>query len=359
MTPSNDRPDISGSAVRVAVVGCGHIGLAVHIPSLLSIPGVRVVAVADTDASRRAAAAQRAPGARAVQDLEAVLAGSDVDAVVVCLPSAMHDRAALRVLESGRALYLEKPLASTLADGRALVARWKAAKVPAMMGLNYRFNPLHESMRRAIASGALGSPLHVRTVFATSPGSMPGWKQRRGSGGGVLLDLGTHHFDLLGFLLGQSITEISARVVSRRTEADTAVVTYRLGTGADAMTGESFFSFAAADQDCFEIIGERGRVVIDRYRSFGVRVQPLQLEGRLGALWRDGVSAMRSGRVLSRILARGNEPSFRLAIQRFVDAARGIAQASPDLADGLRALEVVHAAEESASTGATIAVVNA
>ena len=349
MNENGRRAAPVSAPLRVAVVGCGHIGLAVHIPSLLSIPGVRVVAVADMDASRRAAAAQRASGARAVPDLEAVLAGNDVDAVVVSLPSAMHDAAALRVLEAGRALYLEKPLASTLAEGRALMARWKAAPVPAMMGLNYRFNSLYASVRREITAGALGAPLHVRTVFSTSPGSMPAWKERRGSGGGVLLDLGTHHFDLLRFLLGQSITQINARIASRCTEADTAVVTYRLGTDANAMTGESFFSFAAADQDRFEIIGERGRVVVDRYRSFGVRVQPLQLEGRLGALGRDGLSAMRSGRVLSRLLARGNEPSFRLAMQRFVDAVRGIAPASPDLADGLRALEVVHAAEESAS----------
>ena len=131
-----------------------------------------------------------------------------------------------------------------------------------------------------------------------------------------------------------------------------------MGSDPNATTGESFFSFAAADQDRFEIIGDRGRVMLDRYRSFGVRVQPLQLEGRLASLWREGVSAMRSGRVLSRMLANGQEPSYRLAMRRFADAVRGIAPASPDLTDGLRALEVVDAAEQSAATGATIAVVN-
>jgi predicted dehydrogenase len=225
------------------------------------MPRVELVAFAEPEPERRRAAARLAPKAKAFTDYEELLESAEVDAVVICLPNALHAAAAVAALKRGRHIYLEKPLATSLDEAQAVIEAWRPAGVVAMMGFNYRFNKLYESVRGHIRSRTLGQLLFARSVFSTAVEDLPLWKRARRSGGGVLLDLASHHLDLLRHIFGQEVLEVFAEIRSRKSDGDSATLHLRL---ADGMTVQSFFSTGAVEEDSLEIYGEGGKLSVDR-----------------------------------------------------------------------------------------------
>ena len=195
-----------------------------------------------------------------------------------------------------------------------------------MIGFNYRLNENVVEGRGRLDSGRLG-PSSLRGPSSRRPRvSCPNGERSRETGGGVLLDLASHHVDLVRFLLRQEVSEVFARVSSVAEHGDTATLELRLATG---LPVQILVSLNAPDEDRVEIHGLNGRLTIDRYRR----------------------------RHLSdRLLARSRERSFEAALARFAAAARAGRPVEPDLADGLRSLAVVLAAEESARTGLAVTV---
>jgi predicted dehydrogenase len=348
--PDNPTP------IRIGLLGCGGIARVVHLPLLRRIRGARITALADADASRLAEARPHAPEARYVADFQPVVEMPEVDAVVIALPPAVHAAAAIAALAHGKHVYLEKPLATTLPEGRQVIeARREAgAGLIAMMGFNYRRNPLVSRARELLAAGRIGAPLAARTVFSSRGRDEPDWKHARASGGGVLLDLGVHHIDLIRFLLSAEVTDVAARLRSVRAENDTAELQMRLTNGA---TAQSFWSLAAVEEDRIEVYGTEGKLTLDRYGSLGIELAPSTARGALGSTLS---RVIREWSALPYAFRRRreplNEPSFRAALEAFIEAARTGERVAPDLLDGYRALAVIDAAESAARTGRVVAV---
>jgi predicted dehydrogenase len=169
-----------------------------------------------------------------------------------------------------------------------------------------------------------------------------------------LLDLASHHIDLVRFLFQQEVRAVSADIESRCTEHDTTTLHLRL---ADGLRVQSYFSLCAVDEDRFEIYGQAGKLTVDRYRCLNVEIDEA------------GGASSRLRRITRRLRSMGNvpylfkklrspwhEPSYREALSRFISVVRGCEKASPDLLDGYRSLEVIEAAEESAKTGRVVDV---
>jgi predicted dehydrogenase len=345
--------------LRVGVAGCGRVARAAHIPALARDASVELVALADCDARNLQDAARCAPHATLFADWRELFERSGAEAVVVCLPNALHAEAARAALARSRHVYLEKPLATNMTDARALVeaARLAPRDVVAMIGFNYRFNRLYEEARAVVAAGALGEIVAARTIFSTAGGGVePEWKRARASGGGALLDLGSHHFDLVRFLLGHEAREVFAETWSRRAEDDCACVQMRLEGGAVV---QSFFSTCATEEDRIEIYGSEGRLTLDRYLSLAPRVTARTMRGARLAQLRHGLKTLRRAPYpFEKLRAPLREPSFTRALRAFVAAslAGGVGDALPNFDDGLRSLALVEAAEESARERRTVAV---
>ena len=338
--------------VRIGVLGCGSIARAAHLPSLARSSDASVVALADADAANLASAQALAPTARTFRDYAAVLAMPDVDAVVIALPPALHADAAVAALRQGKHVYVEKPLAITVADGQRIVDAWEPTGLVGMIGFNYRFNPMVARARARLAERAVGEPIAVRTVFATARRSTPEWKRQRESGGGVLLDLAVHHVDLVRFLLGAEVAQVSADIRSVVSEHDTAFLQLRLTNG---VTVQTICSLSAVEEDRIEIYGSTGKLTIDRYGSLRVEESGANARGALGiAVSRlvGEVSALPYA--FEKRRAPLHDPSFPAAMQAFVRAVRERVAATPTLGDGLRALAVIDAAEQSARSGHAI-----
>jgi len=131
------------ASLAVGLIGCGAITRSAHLPVLLAIDDVRVTAIADSDPAALEAAHARVPHARAFHSAEELVAEGDVDAVIVAVPSALHADVAVAVLDGRKHLYLEKPIATTAADGRRVLDAWRRAGTIGVVGYNYRRNPLH------------------------------------------------------------------------------------------------------------------------------------------------------------------------------------------------------------------------
>jgi len=338
--------------LRTALIGCGSLGVSVHLPILRGLPGVGLVALADPNAAALRAATALAPGAAPFEDYRELLARDEIDAVIVAVPTHLHARVATEALAARKHLYLEKPLAATVPEGRQLVDCWRESGCVGIIGFNYRFSPLYLRLRDALARGAVGDVVAVRTMFASAPATLPDWKTRRTTGGGALLDLGVHHVDLVRFLLQRDVRSVGAQLHSVHSDEDRVSLDLHLDGG---VVVQCLFAFGAVDEDRVEVYGARGKLTVDRFHSIDVEFRPAGVgssrAARLG-LGRRGPSprsVFESPVLIQRLRAPTAEPSFRASVASFVAAASTGRQTSPDLSDGLRALEVLDAASRSAA----------
>lgn len=323
--------------IGLAVVGCGHIVRSVHLPVLRRLGGVEVVAVVDSNP-------QRWPrGLPGFQDYREALVLPGVDAVLIATPSVHHAAVAIEALEAQKHVYIEKPLATNLADADGVRAAWRRAGVVGMMGLNYRFNPLVAATRATLQRGRLGAVRRVRSWFTTAVRPLAQWRQRRATGGGVLLELASHHFDWVPWVMGRSVVSVQATLTSQHWEADTATVRWKLEGDVEV---ESFFSLAGErDADGIEITGAQEVLRFDRYANRSAWLSGPRWWGRLpgGYWWR-------------RMRSVGHEPSYKRAWQEFRYAVHEGRPVHPDLEDGYQSLRVVLAAEESAAQGYAVSL---
>jgi predicted dehydrogenase len=319
------------------------------------LPDVDVVAVAETDPEIRAATQRANLNTQAFSDYRELLEQPEIDAVVICLPNELHASAAISALQAGKHVYLEKPMAIDLDDGRRLIEAWRRSSGRvAMIGFNFRFNPLNQEMQRQVQNGRIGELIGGRSVLTSAAHRMPPWKTKRATGGGILLDLASHHIDLLRFWFDDNVVEVNASVQSHRVEADTATVELRMANG---LLVQSLFSMSSIDDDRFEIYGRSGKLFVDRYNAWGVQFTGVQ-QGSIARRYLERVlsSLPRSRFAISKLLAPAREPSYLTALAHFVAAVRANRQTQPDFADGFHSLATVLAAEESASTGGHVVV---
>lgn len=333
---------------RVALIGCGAIASGVHLPVLAGMRTAELVVVADPDPAARDRATA-VGGVPAVADARAVLERDDIDAVVICAGNAHHAALAIAAAQAGKHLYLEKPIATTAADALAVADAVDRAGVIGAIGFNRRFHPTMQQARELATAGAIGRVMAVQTSFCEPAGELPAWKARRASGGGVLLDLASHHIDLVRWIVGREPVAVQATLASERSEHDSARVRLDLGGGVEA---QCMFSFRASRLDVIQIVGETGVLRADRL------LPPLRMWTTPAA--RPG---LRSGRppfdaaaVAWRLRrrVRPGDPSYARALRAFVAAVAGGGRELPGVRDGIASLAAVLAAERSAAEGIAV-----
>jgi UDP-N-acetylglucosamine 3-dehydrogenase len=257
--------------MRVGLVGAGFMG-SVHLEAYRQMSNVEVVGVAD--ARPEVAAAGAAPlGARAYASYEELAAAEDVDVVDVCLPTPLRREAAERVARDGKHLILEKPLANSLEDARAILDAFAASGTRLFVGHVVRFFPEYVMVREMVRSGELGTVGVVRTS-RRSP-FLLGWNDwyadRRASGG-VLLDLVIHDFDFLRWCFGP-VERVFARSVAGNeyNRVDHALVTLRFASG-EICHVEGQWGYPGAFNYAMEVAGSRGLVTLDSTEPGPVRL---------------------------------------------------------------------------------------
>ncbi len=336
----------SPERVRIALVGFGKLAQQVYTPLLRKRRDVEVVSVVDPLDERRAVARAAFPRAETFASHVEMLARVDCEAVLISTSTGTHATLALEALQKGKHVYLEKPAAANLADAKRLVAARRGSGMVGMMGFNYRFSRAIQSARALLQAGRIGQARMIRSVFSTSIGSPSRWRTSRREGGGVLLDLGSHHVDLFSYLCGAGICEVHAHVTTVRTEDDSAVLQMTMRNG---MAAQSYFSLGGVEEDIIEIYGDAGKLTIDRYGLESVRFSAVS-HGK--ARWQRMTSpwqgVLPSARLWRKLRAPWHEPSYGLALTRFVAAVCDpLLRDYPNFEDGLRCQIILDAAERS------------
>jgi myo-inositol 2-dehydrogenase / D-chiro-inositol 1-dehydrogenase len=328
--------------MKLGLLGCGSVAYWLHLRALRGVPEATLVAAADPDPAARARFA-KASGVTACEGAEELLGRGDIEAVLICAPTHLHATLACAAAAAGKHFYLEKPIATSVDDARHVVAAAARVGITTAVGFNRRHHPLFERARALLMEGTIGRVHAVQTTFCepSPPDRMPEWKRHRATGGGVLLDLASHHIDQVRWMLATEVDVVSASVQSEATEQDGARLELTTDGGAAI---QSFFSFRAGPAEWMEFIGERGTLQLDRHAA------TLALSGQRS--WGYGTSHRRVAPsaahlrwLFERIWHRSADPSYRRALRAFVEQVREGRPGTATLHDGLRSLEVVVAAE--------------
>ena len=192
----------SDAPVRVGIVGLGYWGPNIA-RALASTPGCELAWACDLDAGNRARIEGRYPGTTLTDRLEDLLEDDALDAVVVATGAPSHHALGMRVLEAGKHAFIEKPLALTVEDARALVDAAAARDRVLMVGHLLRFHPVFQELQRIVDAGDLGRVLYLYT------NRLNFGKVRADEN--ALWSLAPHDISLALALAGERPAEVSAR----------------------------------------------------------------------------------------------------------------------------------------------------
>ena len=205
--------------LRVGVIGVGVMG-SNHARVFADLSGVELVGVADPDRKQRDFVSG-ALGCAGFGAVEALLA-EGVDAVTIAAPTHLHRRLALRCIEQGVHVLVEKPITPSVEEGHAIIAAARRAGVVLMVGHVERFNPTVEAIKDAIRHE------DILSIAITRVGPFP----PRMSNVGVVIDLAVHDIDLIRWFTESDIAEVQPQLSSAVAEReDIALLQFRTASG--------------------------------------------------------------------------------------------------------------------------------
>ncbi len=208
-------------SIKIGLLAASRIATSAVVDPVAQVDGVEISAVAARSADRAAEAAQRWGTPRHYGSYQDLI-DSDVDAIYIGTPAALHRRWAVATLEAGKHLLCEKPLASNAADAQIIAeaaAQAAANGVVAMEAFHWRYHPVVDQIRSVLQSGELGDVERVTTRFDIDDGriALDDIRWNLSIGGGALMDLGCYNIQWLRFVgevlnLGEPTVESAAAV---------------------------------------------------------------------------------------------------------------------------------------------------
>ncbi len=193
--------------IGIGMISFDHMHAKSYARSFKEIPSCNLVGIADSDEKRGRSMAEEY--STRYMSVDQLLADESVDAVCICSANAKHRDDVVRAAEAGKNIMIEKPISTTMKDGREMIDTCKKNGVLLQVAFVMRYSPMVLEAKRAIDSGWLGE---IRAISGTNHGSMPGgwFVDKRLSGGGALIDHTVHVADLANWFLGRRPTSVFA-----------------------------------------------------------------------------------------------------------------------------------------------------
>jgi UDP-N-acetylglucosamine 3-dehydrogenase len=311
-----------GAPMRIGVIGVGVMG-SNHARVLTGISGCKLVGVADPDKGQREFVT-RAVGCAAVENIEALF-DLGIDAVTIAAPTHLHHDIALTCIARGIHVLVEKPIASSVEEGRAIIAAASKAHVTLMVGHVERFNPAVTAIKEAIRGE------DILSIAITRVGPFP----PRMSNVGVVIDLAVHDIDLIRWFTDSDIVEVQPQLSNAVAEReDIALLQFRTASGVLAHINTNWLTpFKARNVT----IATRGKYVMGDLLTRQVTecfgFQP------------DGAYSMRHVSV-------GHDEPLRAELIAFIDAAQNGTRPAVTGEEGVASLEIATRCLEGRPTAA-------
>jgi predicted dehydrogenase len=334
--------------VRWGVVGYGSGGRIFHAPLIASAPGMQFVGVVTRSAERRAVLAKDHPGVAAFDSL-ADLAAAGVQGVTVTTPAATHSELAREAIALGLAVVVDKPFALDAEAAREIVTLAGEAGVLLTVYQNRRWDSDLLTVRRLIGAGTLGE---VRRFESRLERWDPA-RQMPGSGGGTLLDFGSHLVDQAILLFGPA-NRLYAELHGGTELEDEFFVALHHGSGVESHLTGSWRQAAPGPR--LRVTGTTGSYIVDgldgQEAALKAGRSPADLGERWGAEPEHAWGRLYRGATLAPVRSeRGRWDTFYPA---FAAAINGAGPVPVDPWDAVRTMDVLDAARASATTGETV-----
>lgn len=268
----------------LGLVGAGWFG-AFCLEAYKELPDVKVVAVADVDPARARVAAPE--DATIYANFEAMLADEAVQIVAINTPPYLHGKMARQAAEAGKHIFVEKPLATSMAEAQAAVRAVRAAGVQFSIDYVLRHHPLHKLAAQVVRGGALGDFQHwsLENFASDDPLAPDHWFWDAKRSGGIHVEHGVHFFDLCNQLAGGAPDRVSGcgqqRADGRLDRVSTSV---RYGERVLATFYHSFNQIGRFERTTIRLNCARGHLVIEGWIPTDFRLQGLVNEAGLDAL---------------------------------------------------------------------------
>ena len=355
---------MTAKTIGVGIAGTGRIS-DLHAIEYLANPGARIVALCDTDTAlaARRAATWGLDGVAIDDDIDGLLARPDVDLVEILLPHHLHVEAALKAIDAGKIVSLQKPMGIAMAEADRLVAAAEASDRPFKVFENFLFYPPVVRARKLIEEDAIGAPLSIRiksnpgrsTTAWEIPERATAWRQRpeKSGGGPLVFDDGHHKFALARHFMGDP-EEVHA-FIGHTEAAD--------GSWLDAPSMVSF-RFPGNRIGSLEVVHSPELEIVTRHYAQDDRVE---ITGTKGVIWIDGghgrlgdtppVALYRDGTLTAfRDVETGWEQSFVLSTRHYLDVLTRGGQPVLTAREGRQVLRFALAALEAARVGRAVRV---
>ncbi|MEO6057650.1 MAG: Gfo/Idh/MocA family oxidoreductase [Gemmatimonadales bacterium] len=345
------KPFVRDRKIRFALVGCGRIA-ANHFDALVRhADRAELVGVCDIDPTALAAAETRT-GAPGFRSLDALLAGTAADIVILATPSGLHADQAIQVAAAGRHVMTEKPMATRWRDGKRMVHACDQAGVHLFVVKQNRRNATLQLVKRAVERHRFGRIYMVNiNVFWARPQSYydgAAWRGTWEFDGGAFMNQASHYVDLLDWLIGpvESVQAYTATLARNIQVEDTGVVSIRWRTGALGSMNVTMLTYPANLEGSITIIGEKGTV-----RVGGVAVNQIE-HWSFADEDPDDATIEQANYTTTSVYGFGHPLYYDNVIQ----ALRGEAAPETDGREGLHSLEILIATYISARDGRRVAL---
>lgn len=345
--------------IGVGLIGCGNIGQ-LHAASLAKLAAggvpIRPVIAADPSKQSREAVSYSWQFERLVDDPHEVLTNHDVDAVFLCTPTFTHRDLILSIIEAGKHLYSEKPLAPTFDIVKEICTAVQQSPVIAQVGFHWRYTAMNAKTKRVVESGELGKPMSYllrddecwpttqHNTFSSD------WRsQRKYSGGGPLIEHSIHSIDLASWMFGHPIRVSAAtRSMLGFDVEDIAAVVIEHESGVIGTLMTVYGGVVNRHETRVEVFCERGIVETTR----GVLVDTKENSFRMQLAEQNAIN-IDPGDILDQYLKTfgiSERPALwnELASRSFFRSIQSGKPASPGFEDALFAHAAVEAAYRSA-----------
>lgn len=321
---------------RFGLIGAGGIAHS-YVDVFAGITDAQIVGIADLD---RAAAHRLATtiGARTAASIDALIGVTELDAIIVCTPPDVHPEIALTAIDAGIGVLCEKPLAIGIHAARTMVAAAAAADVAFTMATKFRFVGDVVTARELVANGVIGDVIQLENTFASRVDMRGRWNSVPAvSGGGVLIDNGTHSVDIARYFLGpiQSVLVVERARTQELGVEDSVQLVLRTATEATA-TIDLSWSYDNVTDTYLQVYGD---------------------EGALKVGWRESSYRQnRTGEWTSFGAGYDKIQSLREQVENFCGALRGDEALAITPADAIASVQVIAAAYRSLEVGDWVAV---
>lgn len=330
---------------KVAIVGSGHMART-HSRGWAKIGDAAIAGIFDRDSAIEEKLAAEL-GVPAFSDWDKMLAELQPDIIDICTPTPTHKEYAIRAARAGKNIFLEKPMARSLADCDEIIAAVRESGVSLMVGHVLRFFPEYATAKTLIDDGAVGQPAAARCARLSGhpKGSVSNWYADPKQSGGAILDLIIHDFDWMRWCLGD-VERVFAKGLYGKAEyqgsLDYGLVTLRFKSGALGHVCGSW-AHTTGFRTTFEVCGDAGMIEHDSARS-----APLTIADRRSAnSGSPGVAVPESP------LFPLDDPYY-LELRHFVDCLAMGKEPLVTMADARAAVEIALAAIKSIETGKAV-----